>query len=63
MMSDCRKAEIRDASAAGLVHKDVWLVGCQYDREWGPKTITYSFEVAVNHIAGVEVANSGDDVG
>ena len=63
VLSNYSEAKIRDACMAGAVHKDVRLSGCQY----GDKTIfrktTYSLEVPMNHIAGVEVGEALSDVG
>jgi len=61
ILSDCSEAEIRDACMTGVVHKDVRLVECQHGIETGFRT-TYSFEIPMNHIAGVEVAQALSDV-
>jgi len=46
-----------------VVHKDVWLTRCQYGGETRLGTTTYSLEVPVNHIAGMEVAEPFSGVG
>ena len=55
--------EIRDTRITGVVHEDVWLDMCQRGGKTGVKTITYPFEVPVNHVARVEVAEALGNVG
>ena len=47
----------------GVIYKDVLLVGCLYNGEMRLGATTYSFEVPMNHIAGVEVAEALCNVG
>jgi len=56
------EAKIRDACMTRVVHKDVRLVEYQHGGTMGFRTATYSLEVPVNHIAGVEVAQALSDV-
>jgi len=55
-------AEIHDARTARLVHENIRLIGCEYDCRTGFRTTTYSLEVPMDHIAGVEVAEAISDV-
>jgi hypothetical protein len=48
---------------ARVVDKNVRLAGRQYGREMRFRTATYSLEVPMNDIAGVEVAEALGDVG
>ena len=48
---------------AGVVDKDVRLAGRQYGGETSFRITTYSLEVPMNDIAGVEVAEALGDVG
>jgi hypothetical protein len=56
------KAKIRDACTAGVIHKNVWLVGYQYDGEMRFKISAYTLEISMNDIAGVEVAKAFSDI-
>jgi hypothetical protein len=47
----------------GVVHKDVWLDVYQYGGRIRFRTTTYTLEVPMNDIAGVEVAEALSDVG
>jgi len=62
VLRDRGDTEICDARTAGVVHKDVCLVGCQYGGKMRVR-ITYSPEVPMDHIAGVKVAEAPRDVG
>ena len=62
VLSDCGKAEICDQRITGVVHKDVWLTRCQYGGKGRHRT-TYSLEVTMDHVAGMEVAEASGDVG
>ena len=62
VLSDCSEAEIRNACIAGVVHQDVWLISYQYRGKARFKTSTYSLEVPMNYIAGVEVTEAINDV-
>src|SRR5258708_39709596 len=39
VLSDCSKAEVRDAHSTRIIHKDVWLSGCQCGCERGSKEV------------------------
>ena len=62
VLSDRSEPEVRDARVAVVVHKDVWLAGCQHS-EVKSRVFTYSFEVPMNHVARVEVAEALNDIG
>jgi len=62
VFSDRGEAKIRDACVTTVVHEDIRLAECQRDGKPRFRTISYSFEVPVNHIAGVEVAEALSDV-
>ena len=62
IQSDSSETKVRDPRITGVVHEDVRLGTCQYGRETAVRTITYPFEVPMNHIAGVEVAEALSDV-
>jgi hypothetical protein len=57
VLCDHSEAEIREAGVAGTVHENVILVGCRYGCEVGFR-VTYPLEVSVDHITGVEVAET-----
>ena len=60
-MSDRGEAKIGDAWMTGVIHKNVRLVRCEYlDKRISRKT-TYSLEVPMDDIAGVEVAEALGD--
>ena len=61
-MSDRSKAKISDLCVADVVHEDVRLDACQSGGKTGLVLITYSFEVAVNYIAGVEKVKAFSDI-
>ena len=63
VLSDCSEAKIRDERITGVVHKDVWLAGCQYSGKTRYIITTYSLQVPVNYVAGVEVAEASGDIG
>jgi len=58
VLSNHSEAEIGDACMTGIIHKDIRLVECQYGSRIISRTVTYSLEVPVNHIAGVEVTKA-----
>ena len=61
ILSDHSKTEIRDLCTTGGIHKDVRLAECQGGRTiFG--TITYSLEISMNHVAGVEIVKAIDDI-
>ena len=57
-----REAKIRDPYMAGGFHKDVGLI-VSTSCETRPKTITYSFEIPMYHITGMEVVEAPSDAG
>ena len=63
VLSNRGEAEIGDACATGIIHEDVWLAKRQHDGEARLIKTTHSFEVPMNHIAGVEVFETLSDVG
>ena len=63
ILGDSSEAKIRQTRMAGVIHKDVWLDGCQCGSEARLEIITYSLEIPVNDIAGVEVTEALSDVG
>ena len=62
VLSDHNETKIRDPCAASGVHKDVRLDTCQHAGKVGLGTITYSLEITVNYVAGVEKAKAIGDV-
>ena len=48
---------------AGVVHEDVGLVGRQYDDKTRIVATTYSFEVPMNYVASMKVAEALGDIG
>jgi len=58
VLSNHGEAEIGDTCMTGIIHKDIRLVECQYGGRIISRTVTYSLEVPVNHIARVEVTKS-----
>ena len=63
VLSDGSETKIRDACMTRVVHKDIRLAECQHGSAMRFRTATYSFEVPMNQIAGVEVAEALGDVG
>ena len=59
--SDRHKAEIRDTCLTEVVYKDARLDMCQRDGKTGYRLMTYSFEISVNHAAGVEIPKAIGD--
>ena len=57
------EAKISDARTAGVVDENVWLARCQYGGEAGDRIPTYTLEVPVNHLTGVEVIETLSDTG
>ena len=62
VLRDSGEAEIGDPRMTGIIHKDVRLVGRQRAGETRFRTATYSLEVPVNDITGMEVAEALGDV-
>jgi len=63
ILSDGGEAKIRDAHTTGVIDKDVWLARCKYDIEMRVRAITYSLDVPMNYIVGVEVTEALSGVG
>ena len=61
VLSDRSKTEIRDPCVAGVIHKDIWLDMHQNGGKPGLRTITYSLEITVNYVAGVEKVKTFSD--
>jgi hypothetical protein len=61
--SDRSEAKVREMCMTAVVHKDVWLDVCQCGGKTRFRTTTYSLEVPMNNIAGVEIAEALSDVG
>ena len=61
-MSDRSQAKIRDARMPVVIYKDVWLAGCLHNNKIRFGTTTYTFEVPMDHIAGMKVAEALSDV-
>ena len=57
ILSDHGKTEVRDLRTTVGTHKDVRLTECQ-DGRMRPETITYSLEISMNHVAGVEIVKA-----
>lgn len=53
-LNDCRQTEIRDPRMAVVINKDIWLNTCQSGGNTGFRGITYSLEVPVDDVTGVE---------
>jgi len=62
VLSDRRETKIRDPCVAGVIHKDVWLGTCQYGRKAELISITHSFEITMNYVAGVEKVKTFGDI-
>ena len=62
VLSDCRETEIRDPCVASVIYEDVWLGTCQYGRKTELVSVTYPFEIAVNHITEVEKVKAISDI-
>ena len=63
VLGDHSKPKIYNARSIRVIYKDVWLAGCQHCCKTRFVMITYSLEVPVDHIAGVEVAEALRDIG
>jgi len=53
ILSDRGKAKIRDPCAASVIHKDIRLDTYECGGKTGLNSITYSLEVTMNYVAGV----------
>ena len=62
VLSDRSKTKIRDPCATGGINKDIWLETCQYNCGTGHGKTTYSLEITMNYVAGVEVIKALSDV-
>ena len=63
VLNDRSKTKTRDPRMIVGVQKNIWLDMCQYDGKTGLKTIAYSLEITVNHVARVEKVNAFSDIG
>jgi len=63
VLSERGKAKIGDACMTRVVHQDVRLAERQRSSEMRFRTATYSLEIPVNHVAGVEVAEALSNIG
>ena len=61
VLGDPRETKIRDPCMAGDVNKDIWL-GAVNTTVGRIKTITYSLEITVDYVAGVEVVEAVCDI-
>jgi hypothetical protein len=62
VLGDRSKTKIGDPCTVIATHKDIWLDMCQYGSKIGFRTITYSLEIAVNYVAGVEKVKPFGDI-
>jgi hypothetical protein len=62
VLSDRRETEIRDSCMAGLIHEDIWLDTSQRGLKTGLISITHSFQITVNNVAGVEKVKTFSDI-
>jgi len=63
VLSYCSEAEIRNTCMAGAVHQDVRLICYEYRNKTRSGTGTYTLEVSMNNIAGVEITEAISDIG
>ena len=63
VQSHCSELKVGDTRITRVVHEDVWLDTRQYNSETEVRMTTYSLEIPMNHIAGVEVAKALCDIG
>jgi len=54
VLSDRRETKISDSCVAGVIHEDIWLDVCQCGGKTGFVPTTYSFEITMNYVTGVE---------
>lgn len=47
---------------AGVIYKNIRLVGYQYDGNTGFRRSAYSLEVSMNNVAGMEMVKAFDDI-
>jgi len=62
VLSDRRETKICDSRVAGVIHEDIWLDTCQCGGKTGFIPITYSFQITVNYVAGVEEVKPFSDI-
>ena len=55
-------ARIRNSCVASSIHKDTWLDICQYAGKAGPNITTYTLEITMDYVAGVEKAKAFSDI-
>jgi len=63
VLGDRGETEIRDSRMASGIHEDVWLDTCQNGGKTGLLSITYSLEVTMDYIAGMEIVKAASDIG
>jgi len=62
-LGNLSEPKIREARTTGVVHEDIRLVMCKYSDGTRFRTTTYTLEVPMNYIVGVEVAEPLSGVG
>ena len=62
VLSDRSKTKIRDSCVTGAIHKYVWLNTCQYGGKTEFVKTTYTLEVTVEYVAGVEEVKALSDI-
>ena len=60
--SDHGQTKVHDPCVALGIHKDICLIRCQYSDGTRFRTVTYSLEVTMDHIARVEVVDAISDI-
>ena len=60
--SDRREAEVRDPRVVVGVQENIRLDACQHGGKTGFRQITYTLEITVNYIAGVEKVKAFGDI-
>jgi hypothetical protein len=63
VLSNRCETEICETRVTGIIHEDVWLGAYQCDGETKLGVTTYTLEVPVNDITGVEVAETPGYIG
>ena len=63
VLSDRSKAEIRDPRMVGVIHENIRLLRVKTIVKTGHKSITYSFEISMDYVAGVEEVKAFSDIG
>jgi len=63
VLGDRGETEIRDSRVASGIHEDVWLDTCQNCGKTGLISITYSLEITMDYVAGMEIVKAASDIG